>query len=200
MSARIGGAVFVGAIFALALLVYLAVLQWRKIRYRKLAADLGATFCDQGFAATGEISGISDGRKYTVRTKAGGRSGMWTVISADCANRGAGFTIDGAFFKKFPDWRFALMQGGGLNAVPGVTVALLGLGSPVRDNYKEPILELLRESSLQRGEVLKRGKLRIEKTAISFTRHGVIANAEIVRQTVAAISEIAGRIESQPVA
>lgn len=200
MTPHTGGVVFVGAVFALALLVYLMFLQLRKARYKKLAADLGARFRDQGFASTGEICGISDSRNYAIRTKAAGRSGMWTVISADCANRGAGFTVDGGFFKKFPDWRFARMQGGGLDAAPGVSAALLGIGSPVSDSYKAPIEELLRESSLQRGESLKRGKLRVDQATISFTRHGVLADAEAIRQIITAISEIARRIEVQPMA
>ncbi len=199
MTARLFGILFMAAAFAFALLIYLLFLQWRRAKFRKLADALGATYQYQGFAATGTILGNDSGRKYNVITKAAGRSGMWTVVSAECANRGIGMTIFGGFFKRFPDWRFVYVHGDGTSAGPGIKIGLLGIGHPIDDRYKAPVRNLLQEVSLMSGEVLKKGELKVDQHSISFTKHYVLTNAETTRQIVSGITQIARRVESDPV-
>jgi hypothetical protein len=199
MTANQFGVVFMVAAFAFALLIYLVFLQWRRARFKKLAEALGAIYQYQGFAATGEILGNESGRKYTVITKAAGRSGMWTVVSAECANRGIGMTIFGGFFKHFPNWRFVYVHGDGTSAGPGTKITLLDIGHPIDERYKIPVQNLLQEVSLMSGAVLKKGDLKVDQNSISFTKHYVLTNAETMRQIVSGITQIARRVESDPV-
>lgn len=199
MTDRLFGIVLIAATFAFALLIYLVFLQWRRTKFRKLAEALSATYRYQGFAATGEILGDDAGRKYNIITKAAGRSGMWTIVSAECANRGIGITIFGGFFKHFPDWRFVYVHGDGKNVDRGVRIGLLGMGHPIDEKYKAPVQNLLQEVSLMSGAVLKRGELKIDQNSISFTKHYVLTNAETMRQIVSGITQIARRLESDPV-
>ncbi len=199
MTAQSFAALFTALTFALALAIYLIFLQWRRLKYRKLADALGAQYQSQGLTNTGEIIGSENGRKYTIDTKAAGRSGMWTIASLECVNRGISLSIYGGFFKAFPDWKCIFMKGDGSDSASGIKIALLNADRPLEEKYKLPVQDLFREMAFLEGQVLKKGHLRIDQDRISFTQHGVLMTADVVRQIISQLTELARRIESEPV-
>jgi hypothetical protein len=198
-TAQFFGVLFTAGVFLFAVLVCLINIQWRRRKYRKMADELGAQYQPEGFTKTGEIVGCNNGRKYKIETKAFGRSGMWTIASLDCVNRGLGLSIHGGFFKRFPDWRFILMSGGNGMPAPGLTLALLNAGHPLDEKYWPQVQSLFQEMALEGNEILKKGDLKIEQNTVSFTRRGVLTKVEGIRQIVSQLAEIARRIESAPV-
>jgi hypothetical protein len=199
MTAQLFGALFTAGVFVFALTVYLTFMQWRRLKYREMADAMGAQYQSQGFFSTGEIIGSHNGRKYKIETKAFGRSGMWTIASLECVNRGIDLSVHGGFFKKFPDWKFVSMRGDGRQRVPGVNVSLLNAGLPLEERYKLPVQGLFQEIAPLGSDVLKKGNLRITRESISFTRHGVLTKVEVIRQIISQLTEVARRIESEPV-
>jgi hypothetical protein len=199
MTAQLFGALFTAGAFVFALSVYLIFMQWRRLKYMQMADALGAQYQSQGFASTGEIIGSNHGRKYKIETKASGRSGMWTVASLESVNRGIGLSIHGGFFKTFPNWRFVYMRGDGSERLSGVNVTLLNAGLPLEEKYKLPVQRLFQQIALPGADALKKGNLKIEQDAISFTRRGVLTKVEVIRQIISQLTEVARRIESEPV-
>lgn len=137
------GVLFTAGVFLFAVAACLINIQWRRRKYRKVADELGAQYQSQGFSNTGEIIGCDNGRKYRIETKAFGRSGMWTIASLECANRGLGLLIHGGFFKRFCVWRFIFMRGN--QSEPGVHVALLNAGRPLEEKYRPQVQGLFQE-------------------------------------------------------
>src|SRR5215472_1461258 len=99
-------------LFAAALLAfYFVYLQLRRLRYQKIAVELPAAYDSQGVFKTGEIAGLSHGRRYKITTKVVGRdSATYTILSVVCRNRGIPLSIHGGFFEHFPDWKFAFTR------------------------------------------------------------------------------------------
>jgi hypothetical protein len=58
---------------------------------------------------------------------------------------------------------------------------------------------VFQEIALLGGDVLKRGSLKIEQNTISFTRHHVLTKEDRIRQIISQLTEVARRIESEPV-
>jgi hypothetical protein len=59
MTAQLFVALFTAGAFAFALAVYLICMQWRRLKYKKLADAFGAHYRSQGFSNTGEIIGCN---------------------------------------------------------------------------------------------------------------------------------------------
>jgi hypothetical protein len=88
----------------LTFLFYFVSIHFRRLRYRKIAEELGAEYQSQGLFKTGEIAGSNNGRKFSIATKdtGGGRgSSNSTTISIHCANKGMPFLCMAASSRLF---------------------------------------------------------------------------------------------------
>jgi hypothetical protein len=198
------GQVFAFELILAVLLFYFIYLQLRRLRYRKIAGELGAEYESQGLFRTGEIAGSSNGRKYTIRTRdvaAYKSSSTWTTLSMDCLNKGIPLVLQGKFFKHFPNWRFAFTRGDIKERVFAVDVALQNAPVPLEEKYHSQVQRLFQEIALVDSVPLKKGGIRIEieRDSVSYTMHGVLRNVAMARQVVSLLTEVADRIESAPV-
>jgi hypothetical protein len=193
------GVVFIAVFLLILLLIVLISYQLRQRKYRQIARDLGAEYQSQGLFASGKIAGATDHREYTLETQEGSRSGSWTVIKMQCANKGIPLHIHGSFFKNFPDWRYAFTTGDRTERVFVTHVTLQNVGIPLEEKYKIEVQSLFQESALVDGDILKKGILRIEQDTVSFTVRGVLKKLDRVRQILLVLTHVAERIESSPI-
>lgn len=195
------GYISIFSFFLLLVLIYCANVQWRRRKYRQIANELGAEFQSEGLFKSGKIAGTSNQRKYTVENQDGARgSGMWTIIEIQCANRGISLRIDGHFFKDFPDWRYAFTRGNKTERVFVTNVTLQGVGIPLEEKYKVEVQSLFQEFALLDYAFLRKGIIRIEQNSMSFMTHGILKRLEMIQQILSALTKVAERIESAPIA
>lgn len=188
--------VFVAFLFAISL----ARLQVRRQRYRQLAADLGGEYRSQGRFRSGFISGNSDRRSYTLREVEGSRgSTNWTVLEMQCSNKGIPLYLHGPFFKSFPNWRYAFTEGDRTARLFFTQVQLQNVGAPLGEGQRVEVQQMFQEFALESGTCLKRGILRIDRDAISFTFRGILTKANPVRNIITTLARVADRIEATPV-
>jgi hypothetical protein len=199
MTAELFGALFAAGAFVFVLLVSLLALQWRRRKYGLLAEALGAQYESNGFARTGKITGSQDGRAYRIETRDFGRGGVWTVVTVECTNRGLDFSLHGSFFKNFPNWKYAFATGNGTDKPSGMKIALLPGAAPLEERYRTPVQRLFQEAALEGAEILRRGNIRIEPAAVSFTGRGVLTDASAIQQLLFRLTDVARHIESDPI-
>jgi len=185
------------------LLFYFIYLQLRRLKYRRIARELGAEYESQGPFKTGQIVGASDGRKYTIATRdvaAYKSSSTWTTFSLDCRNRGIPLSLQSRFFKSFPDWKFAFTRGDTQESALGINLALENAPVPLQEKYHPQVQCLFQQVALVDSELLKRSRTRIEieRDAVSYTTHGVLRNAVKARQVISLLTQVATRIEAAP--
>ena len=125
---------------------------------------------------------------------------MWTIIEIQCANRGISLRIDGHFFKDFPDWRYAFTRGNKTERVFVTNVTLQGVGIPLEEKYKVEVQSLFQEFALLDYAFLRKGIIRIEQNSMSFMTHGILKRLEMIQQILSALTKVAERIESAPIA
>jgi hypothetical protein len=188
----------IGAGFVL-FLIYFSQLQLRKRNYGQIAAELGAEYQPQSVFKTGKISGACDHRKYTVENRTGFHGSMWTAIEMQCANNGIPLHIHGAFFKDFPNWKYAFTEGDRTERVFAANVTVQGAGVPLDEKYKIEVQGLFQEFAIADGAFLKRGRIRIEQDKLSFVVHGVVKKLEVIQEALSLLARLANRIESAPI-
>ena len=198
------GQVFAFELILAVLLFYFIYLQLRRLKYRKIAGELGAAYESQGLFKTGLIAGSSSGRKYTIWTRevaAYKNSSTWTTLSLDCLNKGIPLLLQGRFFKHFPDWKFAFTRGAMGERVFGVYVALENASVLLEEKYHSQVQCLFQEFALVDLRLLKKRntRIKIERGAVSYTMHGVLRSTVVARQVISLLAEVAARIESAPV-
>jgi len=186
------------------LLFYFIYLQLRRLRYRRIAEDLGAEYESQGLFKTGQIAGSSNGRKYRIKTRdvaAYKSSSTWTTLSMGCLNKGIPLFLLGRFFKPFPNWKFAFTRGDIKERLLVADVVLQNTLVSLEEKYHSQVQCLFQEVTLVDSELLKKRSIRveIERDAVSCTMRGVLRNAAIARQVISLLAEVADRIESAPV-
>jgi len=195
---------FAFEIILVVLSFYFIYLQLRRLRYRKIAGELRAEYESHGLFKTGEIAGSSGGRKYTIRTRdiaAYKSSSTWTTLSMDCLNKGILLSLQGKFFKPFPNWKFAFTTGDRKERVFVVDVTLQNAPVPLQEKYHSQVQCLFQEIALVDAELLKKGGicLEIERNSVSYTMRGVLRNVVLATQVISLLTEVADRIESAPV-
>jgi hypothetical protein len=184
-------------------LIFFISIQLRRMKYRKIAEELGAEYQSQGLLRGGTIAGSSDGRQYSIRTRDTGRgrgSSNWTAISMRCTNQGIPLLMESGFFKSFPNWKYAFSVGDRTQKVLGAAITLQNAPVRLEEKYQSQVESLFHEVVLLHSDLLKKGYLRIQQDQITFNLHGVLRNAEVARQSVALLADLAHRIESNPVA
>jgi len=196
--------IFAFEIILVVLSFYFIYLQLRRLRYRKIAGELRAEYESQGLLKTGEIAGSTNGRKYTIRTReiAAYRSAStWTTFSMDCLNKGIPLSLQGRFFKPFPNWKFAFRRGDRRERVFVADVTIQNVPVPLEENYHSQVQCVFQEIALANCELLKKGSIRIEieRDSLSYTMHGVLKNIAVARQIISLLTEVVDRIESAPV-
>src|SRR5579872_2495449 len=162
------------------LLFYFIYLQFRRWRYRRIAKDLGADYQSQGVFKSGAIAGSREARKYMITTRdvtVGRGSSTWTSFAIGCANKGIQFQMDGHFFNRFPDWRFAYSTGDRSEKVFAAEIVLQNAPVPLEEKYKTQIQSLFQEFSAPNLALLKKGHLKIQSDDISFSTRGVLNSA-----------------------
>jgi len=182
-------------------LFYFVSIHFRRLKYRRIAEELGAEYQSQGLFRTGEIAGSSNGRKYAIATKDTGRgrgSSNWTTISMHCANKGMPLFMYGGFFKNFPNWKYAFTMGARKEKVFVTSIILQDAPVPLEEKYKSQVQSLFQEIALLQSDLLKKGYMKIQQDYISFTTRGVLKNAEAASQTISLLTNLADRIESAP--
>ena len=196
--------IFAFEIIVVVLSFYFIYLQLRRLRYRRIAAELGAEYESQGLFKTGEIAGSNNGRKYRIRTReiAVYRSAStWTTFSMDCLNKGIPLSLQGRFFKPFPNWKFAFTRGDRRERVFVADVTIQNVPVPLEEKYHSQVQRLFREIALADSGLLRKGssRIEIEQDSLSYTMHGVLKNNAAARQIISLLAEVADRIESAPV-
>jgi hypothetical protein len=182
------------------LLMYFFLVQWRRQRYRQLAAAIGAEYMSQGVFKTGKIAGTSNGRTYEVEIKPGSgsqrsHSSLCTAIEMQCANKGICLHIHGRFFKDFPNW-----PGGEKERFFGANVILQDMGTPLDEKHGIEVQSLFQEFAIADGTLLTRGEIIIEKDNVSIKLPGIVKKQEEVQNALSVLARLAERIESAPIA
>jgi hypothetical protein len=197
--ANVLGLVYVAGFFFFLLIIYCVHIQLRRRKYRQIASELGAEYQSQGLFRSGKIAGSGNQRKYTVENENGARSGTWTIIRMQCANKGIPLQIHGRFFKNFPNWKYAFTRGDRTERVFVTNVTLQNVGIPLEEKYRIEVQGLFQEFALLNYAFLRKGLLRIEPDRMSLTIHGILKKLEVIRQILSVLTRVADRIESEPI-
>jgi hypothetical protein len=192
--------VSIAGFFFFLLILVLCSYQLRRRKYQQIVRELGAEYQSQGMFKAGEIAGSSNHRKYTVENEEGARgSGTWTVIKMQCVNKGIPLHIHGRFFKNFPNWEYAFTLGERTERVFVANVTLQNVGIPLDEKYRIEVQHLFQELAILNLDILRKGQVRIVQDSMSFTIHCVLRKAEVIRQILSVLSNVAERIESAPI-
>lgn len=198
--ANILGLAYIVGFVGFLLIIVLCSYQLRRRKYRQIANELGAEYQSQGLFASGKIAGSSNQRKYTIENKEGGRGfSTLTIIEMQCVNKGIPLQIHGAFFKSFPNWKYAFTKGDRTERVFVTNVTLQNVGILLEEKYRIAVQGLFQEFALLNYPFLRKGLLRIEEDRMSFTISGVLKKLEVIRQILSVLTRVADRIEAAPV-
>lgn len=189
--------IFAFALILFVLSIYFVSLQLRRWRYRRIADGLRAEYESQGLLGTGEITGSSRGRNYTIRTKESRRS-TWTTFSMGCVNKGLRLSLRGRFFNPFPNWRFAFEKAERTERAFAIALNFPNASVPLEERYQGQIQGLFQEVALLDPGLLGkwRNRLEIDQDSISFTMHGVLRNVAATTEVITLLAKVADRIES----
>jgi len=190
--------IFAFALILVVLSIYFVSFQLRRRKYRRIAAGLRAEYESRGLLGTGEITGSSRGRKYTIRTKESRRS-TWTTFSMDCVNKGLRFSLHGKFFNPFPNWKFAFAIAERTERVFAIAVNLPNASVPLEERYQGQVQALFQEVALLDSELLGkwRNRLEVDQDSISFTMHGVLRDVAATAEVISLLAKVADRVESE---
>jgi len=192
--------IFAAELVVAVLVFYFVYLQFRRLKYRRIAGELAAECRSQGPFKTGEIAGSINGREYSIRTRTFQKT-IWTTFTMDCVNNGITIYLRGHFFKNFPNWKCAHATHGEGTRVPltnlTISIPYFSLG----EEYHSQVQRLFQEFAFTDSEWLSkwRNSLEIKRDAVSFTSHGVLKNAEAAKQVLSFLGKVADRIEADPV-
>ena len=192
------GLVSVAGLFFFLWSVYFVHVQLRRRKYRQIANSLGAEYHSQGLFKTGKIAGASDHRKYTVENVVWSRA-TWTTVEMPCLNKGISLHIHGRFFKTFPNWKYAFTTGDRTERVFVTHITLQNVGVLLPEKYRAEVQALFQENALLNDALLRKGRIRIEQGTISFTVSGTLKKLEVIRQVLSVLTNVADRIESEPI-
>jgi len=192
------GFVYIAGFLFLLLIIYCVQIQFLRWKYRQIATELGAEYQSQGLLKAGRIAGSSNHRKYTVENVIRGRS-TWTTVTMQCANKGIPLHLHGAFFKNFPNWKYAFTTGDRTERVFVKSVTLQNVGIPLEEKYQMEVQGLFQEFAILNYAFLRKGLLEIEQDSMSFSIGGVLKKLEVIRQILSVLTRVADRIESEPV-
>jgi hypothetical protein len=192
--------IFAAELILSLLLFYFAYLQLRRLKYRRIAGELGAEYRSQGPFKNGEIAGSVNGRKYSIQTRTFQKT-TWTTFAMNCVNNGIPVYLSGHFFKDFPNWKFAHTTGDKGERVPftnlTVSIGYVSLG----EKYHSQVQRLFQETAPVHSEWLSkwRNSVEIKQRAVSYSEHGVLKNVAVARQILSFLAKVADCIEAEPV-
>lgn len=179
---------------------YALLIKSRKATYRKMAQTLEADYESQGAFKTGKITGITQGRAFTVEpftTSSGQGATFWTRISIDCANTGIPLTVRADFFKSFPNWKAVSTRGERKERIfcwyiTHKTVLL-------DDKYKDQVLRTFQGIEPATRNHLPKGKFELTESDLTFTTRGIMKNSTIIQRVLDVMNTIARQIEAAPI-
>ena len=192
------GLVSIAGLFLFLWIVYFVHVQLRRRKYRQIANSLGAEYHSQGLFKTGKIAGASDHRKYTVENVVRSRA-TWTSVEMPCLNKGISLHIHGRFFKTFPNWKYAFTRGDRTERVFVTHITLQNVGVLLPEKYRVEVQALFQENALVNYALLRKAVIGIEQDTICFTVSGTLKKLEVIRQVLSVLTNIADRIESEPI-
>jgi hypothetical protein len=190
--------IFAFALILFVLSIYFVSLQLRRWKYRRIADGLQAEYKSQGLLGTGEITGSSRGRKYTIRTKESRRS-TWTTFSMGCVNKGLRLSLHGKFFNPFPNWEFAFAKTERTERAFAIAVNFPNASVPLEERYQGQVQAVFQEVALLDSRLLRkwRNRLEVDQDSISFTMHGVLGNVATAAEVISLLAKLADRVESE---
>jgi len=92
-----------------------------------------------------------------------------------------------------------LTKGDRPESASGLTLTLSNFLVPLEEKYHPQVQSLLSEIALADSGLLRKGGINIQQDAISYTLHGVLKNVAATRQILSLLTQVAERIESEPV-
>ena len=182
--------------------LYFFLIQYRKSQYRKLAKELRADYAPQGIFGNGKISGITNGKKFTlenIQTSSGKSSTFWTHISIDCQNKGILLYVRNDFFKNFPNWKAAFTVGKRKERVFFTHIDIKNAFLPLKERYQPQALNILEGIKSTYNERIKKGNFDISKSLVTYKVHGIMKNIDKIKRVLDVLSRIAQNIENNPI-
>lgn len=179
------------------------LIKHRDSRYKKIAEELKADYISQGFFKTGKISGIANGKKFTIeniKTSSGRSSTFWTHISIDCQNKGIPLFIRNDFFKNFPNWKAAFTVGERKERVFFTHITIKNAFVPLEEKYYFRVLSIFQGIKFIYNKHIRKGNFNISKTVITYKVHGIMKNLDKIKRVLDALNRVIQNIENNPIA
>lgn len=189
-------------VIAIISVLYLFLIQHRKSQYRKIANELKADYISQGFFMTGKISGITNGKKFTIeniKTSSGKSSTFWTHISMDCQNKGIPLFVRNDFFKNFPNWKAAFTVGERKERVFFTHIDIKNAFIPLEEKYQFRVLSVFQGIKSTYNEHIKKGNFNISESLITYKVHGIIKNLDRIKRVLDVLNRVTQNTENNPI-
>lgn len=200
--------IFAAALFGISFTIWVVHVQLRRLKYKRIARDLGAEYYTQGFAS-GKINGVSSGREFSITnrvfqvyldsTPGNYYQTIWTSITVNCKNDGIALMIHRGFLKDFPNWKYVFTRNNKEADALGANIYSRDFAVLLDQKYRIMVQNFFHEVILSDYSFIKEGMIDIGKDRISFIVSGVFVKTEIIRQIILLLGRIAGRIESSPI-
>lgn len=184
-------------VMAIIFVLYFFLIQYRKSQYRKIANELKADYISQGYFMTGKISGITNGKKFTIehiksRT-------FWTHISMDCQNKGIPLFIRSDFFKNFPNWKAAFTMGEAKIRVFFTHIHMKNTFIALEEKYQFRVLSMFQGIESTYNEHIKKGNFNISESLITYQVHGIMKNLDRIKRILDVLNRVTQNTETNPI-
>ncbi len=189
-------------VIAIISVLYFFLIQHRKSQYRKIANELKADYISQGFFMTGKISGITNGKKFTIetiKTSSGKSSTFWTHISMDCQNKGIPLFIRKDFFKNFPNWKAAFTRGERKERVFFTHIDIKNASVALEEKYQFRVLSVFQGIEPTYNKHIKKGNFNISESLISYKVNGIMKNPDRIKKVLDVLNRVAQNTENNPI-
>ncbi len=187
---------------AIIVVPYTLMVQYRKSRYRKIAEELGADYIPQRFFSTGKISGITNGKQYTIENieTGGGRGGAsQTHISMECQNKGIPLFIRNDFFEMFPNWKAAFAVGDRKEKVFFTHIDIEDAALPLDEKYRTRVSSVFQGIESTYIGRIKKGDFHISESLITYKVHENTKNIDKIKGVLDVLNHVIQNIENNPI-
>jgi len=193
---------------------YFLILQYRRKRYKNIAAMIGGEYIDTGIFNIGKIIGTYKEKRYQIESYrdigfrptayfpvSRGITYFRTKVSLDCKNTGLLLQIFPRFFVKFPNWRYIY------EIRAEETVENYHLLFNLEQHYKKPIENLLSRSVINSSEILNAlgawplttNSLLITKEQVILDMRKIPKDKSKIERVIKTLFNISQSIEKNPI-
>lgn len=185
------------AIIGIATIYLFIVIPSRVRHYKEIAIKLNAKYTPTS-QSNAEISGVFNGKEYTIKTLLiGGYGGTigkaayrWTEISIIYDNQATPLIIKKRFFKNFPDWKEIFTKGDRKERVFGAHINLKNVPIPIEEKYKQQVVQIFQELKCKYNQDIRKGDVSIDAAAVSYKTFGIITDLQKIKTILNFLEDI----------